>query len=209
MRSAVSPGAIRQISQCCLRLPPSLPNNPNTFIPRDFAAPAARTTFSEFPLVESTTSRSPGCPSANSGRAKISANPKSFAVQVMCPASLSAIAGSGFLSLRNLPVHSSAKWVASHKLPPFPQVKTLPSRSNTSRISSAVAAMVAIFSGFRINRSSTSCASNNASRIIYAKCPYFLILRRKNRRSNYFRNCRFTPKFGKFLPTSHQARALH
>ena len=85
MRSAVSPGAIRQISQCCLRLPPSLPNNPNTFIPRDFAATAARTTFSEFPLVESTTSRSPGCPSANSGRAKISANPKSFAVQVMCP----------------------------------------------------------------------------------------------------------------------------
>ena len=149
------------------RLPPSLPNNPNTFIPRDFAAIAARTTFSEFPLVESTTSRSPGCPSANSGRAKISANPKSFAVQVMCPASLSAIAGSGFLSLRNLPVHSSAKWVASHKLPPFPQVKTLPSRSNTSRISSAVAAMVAIFSGFRINRSSISRASNNASRMFF------------------------------------------
>ena len=166
MRSAVLPGAIRHISQCCLRFPPSPPSSPNTCIPRSFATAAARTTFSELPLVERARSRSPGCPSADSGRANISANSKSFAVQVIWPASLSAIAGSGLRSSRNLPVHSSAKWTASHKLPPFPHVKILPCRSNTSRIISAVSAMVAIFSGFRINRLSTSCASDNASRMV-------------------------------------------
>ena len=147
MRSAVSPGAIRKISQWCLSAPPSPPSKPNTCIPLDFAVSAARTTLAEFPLVESATSRSPECPSTDNGRAKISVNPKSFAVQVICPTSLSAIAGSGLRLSRNFPVHSSAKCIASHRLPPFPHVKIFPSRSNTSLIISAVFAIVAMFSG--------------------------------------------------------------
>ena len=51
-----------------------------------------------------------------------------------------------------------SKLIATPTMLTSGSIKTLPSRSNTSRIISAVAAMVAIFSGFRSSIPKTNCA---------------------------------------------------
>lgn len=94
-------------------------------MPRAVPERTARTMFSEFPEVERTMRTSPARPRASIQREKIWSKPKSLAVQVMWPTSEQAMAGSGGRSLRNRPVSSSAKCMASQADPPLPQIMTL------------------------------------------------------------------------------------
>src|SRR5207249_2526805 len=95
MREVSSAGMTRQSSTTPRASPPPLPSSATTRTPLARAAWAPRTTFGLSPLVECSTTRSPGRASASIWRAKISSKPRSLPHAVSSEVSVvNAIAGS-------------------------------------------------------------------------------------------------------------------
>lgn len=77
--------------------------------------------FLLFPEVEIAKRTSPFFPNASTPLENIFSYPKSLPQHVKNAGSDKAIAANAFLSSLKRPDNSSAKWAASHKLPPLPQ----------------------------------------------------------------------------------------